>query len=288
MMLNEIPDLVIKEFNLCNMPSDASVLYHYTSQAGLKGIIEDKQIWLTHIRCLNDTKEFDSMFHIARDIINSSISTIDSTVRNQIVGAFESFKNVNVCVCSFSKKRDDLSQWRAYSHGQVGYSIGFLGERIVELCKSEGFYFAKCVYDHKIQYEIIKRGIELLVENYANEPLDFISYLKHLLCALGPICKDPSFHDEEEYRIITPAIACTTDNFAYRHGKSSLIPYLKFDLGKDNIPKNIREIIVGPTREQNTAIFVTESLAIKHWEGSRPNRTDSFTKGSKIPFRNWH
>src|SRR6266404_158808 len=34
-------------------------LYHYTTQAGLLGIAKDKAIWMTDIRHLNDSTEFE-------------------------------------------------------------------------------------------------------------------------------------------------------------------------------------------------------------------------------------
>jgi hypothetical protein len=33
------------------------LLYHYTDQKGLLGILESKQLWATHYRYLNDTSE---------------------------------------------------------------------------------------------------------------------------------------------------------------------------------------------------------------------------------------
>src|ERR1700733_4591483 len=35
-----------------------AVIYHYTSQAGLMGIVAEKAIWATNIHCLNDSREF--------------------------------------------------------------------------------------------------------------------------------------------------------------------------------------------------------------------------------------
>lgn len=34
------------------------ILYHYTDQTGLLGIIQSREIWATHHQCLNDTQEF--------------------------------------------------------------------------------------------------------------------------------------------------------------------------------------------------------------------------------------
>ena len=38
-------------------PTEPELLYHYTTQKGLLGILKDKCIWATHIRYLNDTSE---------------------------------------------------------------------------------------------------------------------------------------------------------------------------------------------------------------------------------------
>lgn len=44
---------------------EADVLYHYTSQAGLLGIIANDSIWATDIRALNDWTEFRHLFEEA-------------------------------------------------------------------------------------------------------------------------------------------------------------------------------------------------------------------------------
>lgn len=38
-------------------PKEPELLYHYTTQEGLLGILKDRCIWATHIRYLNDTSE---------------------------------------------------------------------------------------------------------------------------------------------------------------------------------------------------------------------------------------
>ena len=42
------------------MPTEKppSILYHYTSQEGLLGIIKNREVWATDISYLNDTKEY--------------------------------------------------------------------------------------------------------------------------------------------------------------------------------------------------------------------------------------
>lgn len=49
-----------------------SVLYHYTTQQGLLGIISDKEIWATHTQYLNDAREFRH----ALDIVKQELSAM--------------------------------------------------------------------------------------------------------------------------------------------------------------------------------------------------------------------
>lgn len=37
--------------------NEPELLYHYTTQDGLLGILENACIWATHYRCLNDASE---------------------------------------------------------------------------------------------------------------------------------------------------------------------------------------------------------------------------------------
>jgi hypothetical protein len=43
--------------------AEAELLYHYTSEAGLRGIIENDNIWATDIHFLNDWTEFSHLFN---------------------------------------------------------------------------------------------------------------------------------------------------------------------------------------------------------------------------------
>jgi hypothetical protein len=45
-----------------NVVSANDLLYHYTSEAGLRGIIESDRIWAAHIRFLDDYTEFRQAF----------------------------------------------------------------------------------------------------------------------------------------------------------------------------------------------------------------------------------
>src|SRR5690349_9331577 len=114
------------------------VLYHYTDQRGLLGIFETRELWASHSQYMNDQEEFRFALGLIRE---------ELAVREAILGKSDLFAKVqdeidseperaNVCVCSFSSKKDDLAQWRAYGSGS-GFAIGFEGAWLREIAQSE-------------------------------------------------------------------------------------------------------------------------------------------------------
>ncbi len=45
---------------------DGTILYHFTNQQGLLGIVENKEIWATQIQYLNDTSEYRYTLELAQ------------------------------------------------------------------------------------------------------------------------------------------------------------------------------------------------------------------------------
>lgn len=124
------------------------ILYHYTSQAGLQGILESDRIWATDIYALNDWTEFRLLFSSAAmrllaDTFNSELpEDIDADAKKMMVERVLAERNFptllelikadppygerkGVFVCSYTAAGDLLSQWRGYSHSSQGFSLGF-------------------------------------------------------------------------------------------------------------------------------------------------------------------
>jgi hypothetical protein len=55
--------------------AEPELLYHYTNQMGLLGILKDKCIWATHLRYLNDTSEGKIVSRIVLDELNSRVNS---------------------------------------------------------------------------------------------------------------------------------------------------------------------------------------------------------------------
>jgi len=135
--------------------AEPELLYHYTDQKGLIGILggKEKCIWATHINYLNDTSEgrifadlllsglkyrqtleprapvsplglYAGLLAVSIDGLETGNPHLDEALDSG-TGAFSWIRNQGAFVASFSAKADLLSQWRAYSDETGGYSIGF-------------------------------------------------------------------------------------------------------------------------------------------------------------------
>lgn len=127
-----------------------SSLYHYTSAAGLEGVLRTRSLWATDVAFLNDWQE---ILYGAGPLIEAMTQYIvdhpyepgtpvapgnDEAVRSMIVeAALKELKmlvsrdreqrphyvDLTTYVACLSESHDDLGQWRGY--GQHGYAIGF-------------------------------------------------------------------------------------------------------------------------------------------------------------------
>jgi hypothetical protein len=112
------------------------IIYHYTNDVGLKGILETGQLWLTDIFSLNDPSELTHGFSVAINALKSKIAS-DFAVGQKFAKNFAAFaeqgaipKTAHFFMCSFSSCEDDLGQWRAYGDNGRGYAVGFDAEAL--------------------------------------------------------------------------------------------------------------------------------------------------------------
>ena len=135
-------------------PSDDRTLFHYTSQAGLEGILRTSSIWATNIRYLNDAAEFKHTVGLFKDHI-SSRRDLDShskllleVLHDDAFGRpWHEHVPLSLYVASFSREADQLSQWRAYAPSN-GYCVGFAPS---VLKQTAGYELIECVYGREEQ-----------------------------------------------------------------------------------------------------------------------------------------
>jgi hypothetical protein len=279
--MNHIKSLFEKE------PSSMT-LYHYTTQTGLCGIIDNEQLWATNVLYVNDNKEltysFDLILNIISDLKNNNtidesvLKNIEIDLRAQLVPSY-------IYVFSLSESGDLLSQWRGFSSREVKKNIG-------------DCVLLPCVYKPTDQKNILRELIlctkvgdprgpyELLVDTknfgfgrtlFGTEDKCFLNWF----FTLSSIIKHPSFAEEKEWRIIKHTLT-QKPNIKFRQGKYSLIPYVEIKFDATTFPNILSEVIIGPTPYSAASIFSLQEKLFQKYLTQR-----HIIRSSKIPFREW-
>ena len=113
------------------------MIYHYTSNEGLRGIIENSAIWLTNVAFVNDTTECRALQE-EKNLFNDNGFT-NEYVKNR----WKKFirnpdTDYDTYIASFSSGKKSLDQWRAYGNFRIGFEANKLIKR--------HFNIYKCVY----------------------------------------------------------------------------------------------------------------------------------------------
>lgn len=181
---------LIKSFaDPCN-----EVIYHYTSAEGLRGIIENNEIWLTNVAFVNDTTE-------CRALQEENNLFVECEFTNKYVKNYwkrftqDSPINKDTYIASFSSGEESLEQWRAYGN----FRIGFDGSRLLK----HPFNLYQCVY-HKNEIKkwilekekLVEWGGDCLTDQYKR------GAALHLIYAASRKYKNRHFELEKEVRLI--------------------------------------------------------------------------------------
>jgi len=243
-------------------------LYHYCSIESFYKIINSQSIWLSNSSQLNDSKEsvwieryFDSIEEKFSEKKYGNIFEIALQV-------YEWNKRPPFVFC-FSRKKDSLSQWRAYSDDGHGVAIGF-STKILNL--SQDFPVRNVSADRSIslneveyrfdnQKKIVTNICERFIELYENtEYSSNVGYfLGTILVKYSLIFKNKSFAAESEWRIIhTPStedysIPSDTEKILSKRSfvlkGNKIVSYYDYSL-KDKFKTDlIKEIVLGPKCE---------------------------------------
>jgi hypothetical protein len=267
-------------------------LYHYTTQAGLLGIIGQREIWASHTQYLNDLREFQHGLSILKEELarHKRSDQRHAPLVEDLEQGLDGIESINVCVCSFSADEDVLSRWRAYGGAASGFSIGFSGDFLRAVADAVDFWLVPVLYEDDEQREFVRRLVEdVLVENaarrargdgeLANQPPggNLVAYLNRY----APILKHKSFAEEKEWRIISRPLPCSHERFSYRPSASMLIPYFRIPLSSAQQPFEVQEVVVGPTPYPEQSARSVQGLLNHH------SLRDVSVRVSSAPYRSW-
>ncbi|MAC82670.1 MAG: hypothetical protein CL624_00900 [Arcobacter sp.] len=216
---------------------EEKTLYHYTSIEGLNSILNNRSVWASDCRFLNDTNELK----VAFDSFLGNYSGIEFEALRMGLHSF-GYTHYH-CVLSLSKSPKILSQWRAYGDDGKGACIGFKPKYIHRMHKEINKNIVDCVYsDHddfiKSLTSKYQQEIDEVVLIYKKEPAINLFFSKiekrpdlldGLISELLRV-KNISFVEECETRVV---MHVPKDIMKTRVSNGLIIPYFEHKLLED-------------------------------------------------------
>ena len=200
------------------------IVYHYCSLETFKNIIANKSLWLCDVQKSNDSKECMALPECIKELaVEQNLRETYPPEQRKLFDRFINFLGHSVrhtyTIC-FSRKRDDLNQWRGYASDGTGLCIGFRKHFFMQLNKPEWpvLLFKSVDYTEK--------GIENCAESYLEELKGIIDgsikygermcntdqdELLHRLFTTSSTFKKTSFYEEAEERLIFSTSSYVTD-----------------------------------------------------------------------------
>ena len=266
---------------------DHKILYHYTTQDGLLGIIKSKTLWASSILHLNDSAEFNYTLDLARTDVGLKYLGAESGPKRMFfafaLDFLEILKTTPLFVGSFSLNGDLLSQWRAYTQNGIGFSLGFEYDYLRGLAEAQGFKLLRCNYNRAEHEQAITELIDascLKINPQHDVDVQAIRLFTSQLVNIASVLKHPSFAEEKEWRLVS-AEPEVDGPVLFRSGKSMVVPYKEFKLAEDGSPLQMRDLCIGPTPHVEMSKFSIEQLM------SRAKTNANIVRSSTVPYRSW-
>lgn len=169
------------------------LIYHYCSVETFLEIIKNKSFRFSNTFYMNDQTDFNWFKHLLDDKIKEAEAKGDFIE--------EMFKKMSIqyaYACCFSKKGDDLSQWRAYSDDGRGVSIGIL--KNTRKLYNKNIELIELIYEREKQKILVEEFINL-IKNKEAKDMDANEIIKAVASLFKKI-KNPSFACEDEVRLL--------------------------------------------------------------------------------------
>jgi Protein of unknown function (DUF2971) len=209
-------------------------LYHYTTVAGLKGIIESESIWFTDFRHLNDPSEVEHGMELCRDTIKLSLRKPGQDGR---VGLFldmpadfmrlDNFSRaLEYFIGSFSQASDDLGQWRAYGDNGRGVAVG-LAQYLFEIESTTNKKPNEVAFVGRVLYDLDASSSRHVMAIERAENIFFEAANAHRNLLANKDIGIPFMQDFARAVIASPLIwnCLTSKHPAYRHEQEVRLYY---------------------------------------------------------------
>ncbi|MFD1626465.1 DUF2971 domain-containing protein [Azospirillum griseum] len=277
-------DQIVDEFIKSRCANNPEKLFHYTSVAGFEAIIRNGTLWATALPHMNDPTElihgvekFNEYLQQKLPILSGDLrkfwdkclsGTDNSTIR-KISDQFFSI--------SFSKKEDDLNQWRSYAKDCSGFSLEFSYDFInsymkdPEIPHKHKFFSSEIFYDYEV-FHVASDKIIALTNKYAsnertNDSLGFLINVITASLRLSFYQKNKHYREEKEWRIlIYMGNEKQEQEIEYRTRGNSLVPYTEFNW-KSATPCPLKRVWIGPAAAHDTTPESVKAFLKHHGYG---------------------
>lgn len=285
------------------MPNVPEMLFHYTNSASLISIINSRQFWAGMPEQMNDGEELHRAFRWLRIIagtteLDTERSATDKRfgkwVRDEITSGYAT-KGPPSFMISLSVQGDSLSQWRAYCERSGGVCLGLPGDLVRTAAEKQDWLLAPCIYDEDDVEKIIRELFEWHLARHREEqdrlrdvPGDDRSHvdvtvarataLFNDLRMYGLFVKNPSFHAEEEWRLLRFNVDPDLADLRFAPGRDGVRTFLPFTILDEGPHPQFAEaprpsVRTGPTALPGTATYASTRL-LEQWVGA--GNTDAF------------
>ncbi|WEZ84564.1 DUF2971 domain-containing protein [Rhizobium sp. 32-5/1] len=280
---------------MADVPAPPS-LFHYTSAAGLIGVLEKNTLWFSNSMFLNDGSESFWGINVFEHVLDEFLTLHDADARETgdklkrwVRDAFNFFQPIVFCM---SEEDNLLNQWRDYGKDVTPYSIELATDGLEQDGYNFPAYLCEVIYDMNDQREMAARLVELIYNKYREteavaafreedeEPL-LIGAAKEIVWLLSRF-KNTAFQAEKEWRLI-----CHRPNLdgkvktLFRAGSLGAVPYYEWFRptleGRGPLP--IIHVTVGPSPYSAVSDIALKQLLHETGYGDVP------THYSLIPIR---
>lgn len=256
------------------------LVWHYTGIEGLCGMIENQELWASHVQFMNDRKEFVIAYEALHRLVlrenpdasnpelmlDYALGLRESNTRKALRAGFQVGDRF---ICCASTEPDSLTMWRLYGRENLAFAVGMsrsaplgilaprhlarTGGEVLpswpEVSYAAGDEYKEAQFFGHDIFEDLRNEIR------SNDTFIFSGEAKEQISRAISILKHHAFSDENEVRV-----SATVSNYElvnYRRGQFGLTPYLKLTGAKEwgevtdkPSPLPIRQIRLSPGATQ--------------------------------------
>jgi hypothetical protein len=264
----------------------SGLIWHYTTAAGLLGILSSGSIWATGLSFLNDSSEGRHVWEKMVELLAAKLPKGDAAAARVALDDFDA-RVTELAVACFSRDGDLLSQWRTYSQG-AGFAVGFdlaqlatfwTGERREGILATASYSLedAEAAADRYVIQaveawnslfpngiiSVAPPGLPPDPNDDELEPMAQALYqFSHRLAPLmmsGAFHKHPQFAEEQEWRLVTHLAGADRSMPSSRVQGQGIALYRPISFQSAPLGSPIRAIRVGPG-----LLFKPQAQAIQH------------------------